>query len=277
VSFTVRAMTRPLIALLLVLSLIPGAASAWGRLGHRLVADLAWDDLTPNTRAAIAELLAGETEPTLAGVANWADELRDNDPDLGKRTSKWHYVNIAEDGCRYAQAKHCPNGSDCVVEAIRAQTAILADRTQPKAIRLQALKFVVHFIGDVHQPLHAGYGHDKGGNDRQINFNGKGSNLHSLWDSGMLNATGLDEAAYLQRLRAMSLAVPMARQPLPPASAQWAEASCAIVVRPGFYPPAAVIGQDYVQTWRPVAEMQLRHGGAHLAATLNAALGTKRR
>jgi hypothetical protein len=270
-------MTRFLLALLLAFSLIPGEASAWGRLGHRLVAGLAWDELTPNARAAINELLKGEAEPTLAGVANWADDLRDNDPDLGKRTSRWHYVNLAEDGCRYEQARHCPNGGDCVIEAIRAQTAILADRTQPKATRLQALKFVVHFIGDVHQPLHAGYGHDKGGNDRQIQFNGKGSNLHSLWDSGMLNDAGLDEAAYLQRLRAMPLAVPLARQALPPASAQWAQASCAIVVRPGFYPPKASIGADYVQAWRLVAEAQLRRGGAQLAATLNAALGATRR
>ncbi|MBF6022460.1 S1/P1 nuclease [Lysobacter niastensis] len=265
----------PLIAasLLTVVALLPAPAAAWGRLGHRLVAALAWDDLSPRTRAAINELLQGEAEPTLPGIANWADELRDQDPDLGKRTSKWHYVNIAEDGCRYVQAQHCPNGGDCVVEAIRAQTAILADRKQPKAARQQALKFVVHFIGDVHQPLHAGYGHDKGGNDRQVNFNGKGSNLHSLWDSGMINAAGLDETAYLQRLRAMPLAVTMSRTPLPPASAEWAEASCAVVVRPGFYPAKAVVGEDYVQTWRPLAEVQLRRGGAQLAATLNAALG----
>lgn len=265
-------MTRLVSVLLLALLVLPGQAGAWGRLGHRLVAALAWDDLTPATRAQIAQLLEGEAEPTLPGVASWADELREHDPDLGKRSSKWHYVNIAEDDCRYQQAKHCPNG-DCVVEAIRAQTAILADPKRTKAERLQALKFVVHFIGDVHQPLHAGFAHDKGGNDEQVNFNGRGTNLHSLWDSGLLNAAGLDEAAWLQRLRAMPLAVPMARDPLPPASVEWAEDSCRIALRPGLYPPKAVIGQEYLQAWQPVAEMQLRRGGAQLAATLNAALG----
>jgi hypothetical protein len=269
-------MIRALLALLIALSLVPAPALAWGRLGHRLVAALAWDELTPATRAAVAQLLAGEPDPTLPGIASWADELRDHDPDLGKRTSKWHYVNIAEDDCHYDPPRHCRNG-DCVIEAIQAQTAILADTSRPQAERLQALKFVVHFIGDVHQPLHAGFARDKGGNDLQVNLDGRGTNLHSLWDSGMLKDAGLDEPAYLQRLQAMSLAVPMARNPLPPAAVAWAEASCRIVLRPGFYPDKAVIGADYVQAWRPVAEAQLRQGGAHLAATLNAALGSTKR
>lgn len=272
-------MIRALTALLLVLSLLPAPAAAWGRLGHRLVASLAWDGMTPAARAAALQLLEGEPEPTLAGIANWADDLRENDPDLGKRSSKWHYVNIAEDGCVYEQPRHCRNG-DCVVEAIRAQTAILADTKRPKAERLQALKFVVHFVGDVHQPLHAGYGHDKGGNDFQVNLdgttpNGGGSNLHSLWDSGMLKNTGLDEPAWLVRLRALPAPATTPGKPLPPQSAAWAEASCAIVRRPGFYPARAKIGPDYLQAWRPVAEAQLRLAGAELAATLNAALARR--
>ncbi|RDZ26966.1 S1/P1 nuclease [Lysobacter silvisoli] len=259
-------------ALLLALLLtLPLNALAWGPLGHRLVALLAWDELTPQVRADIQALLAGEADPTLAGVANWADELRANDPELGKASAKWHYVNIAQDGCVYDAARHCRNG-DCVVEAIRAQTAILADRSRPREQRLQALKFVVHFVGDVHQPLHAGYGHDKGGNDLQINLDGRGSNLHALWDSGMLNRERLDEAAWLDRLRALPLAVTLSRPALPPDAAAWAEASCRIVREPGFYPPQAVIGDEYVQTWRPQAEAQLRRGGSHLAAVLNAAL-----
>lgn len=270
-SAKIAGMARFVLALALAFLVVPQDAFAWGRLGHRLVAALAWDDLTPQARAQIATLLEGETDPTLPGIASWADELRDNDPQLGKRTAKWHYVNIAEDDCHYDAARHCANG-DCVVEAIRAQTAILSDAKRSKAERLQALKFVVHFIGDVHQPLHAGYGRDKGGNDFQVNLDGRGTNLHSLWDSGMLKDAGLEEAAWLQRLRAIPLAADVARPPLPPPSAQWAEASCRIVLRPGLYPPKAAIGEAYVQTWRPLAEEQLRRGGAELAITLNAAL-----
>ncbi|MBU8976811.1 S1/P1 nuclease [Lysobacter sp. MMG2] len=264
-------MARLLFALALASFLVPHEAFAWGRLGHRLVAALAWDDLTPQARAQITSLLEGEADPTLPGIASWADELRDNDPQLGKKTSRWHYVNIAEDDCHYDAAKHCANG-DCVVEAIRAQTAILADTKRPKAERLQALKFVVHFVGDVHQPLHAGFGRDKGGNDFQLNLDSRGTNLHSLWDSGMLKDAGLEEAAWLQRLRSLPLAVKLPSPPLRPPATQWAEASCRIVLRPGFYPAKASIGPDYAQTWLPLAEEQLRRGGTQLAVMLNAAL-----
>lgn len=257
--------------LLILLALLPADALAWGPLGHRLVAALAWDDLTPATRAQIAALLADEPDPSLPGIANWADELRANDPDLGKKSAKWHYVNLGEDDCAYQPARHCPNG-DCVIEAIRVQTLILADRTRPRAERARALKFVVHFVGDVHQPLHAGYARDKGGNDIQINLDGRGSNLHALWDSGLLNRARLDEHAWLQRLRALSLAVPLSQPPLPPDSVGWAEASCRIALRPGLYPSRAIIDDNYVQTWLPEAEAQLRRGGSHLAALLNAAL-----
>lgn len=271
------AMTRRLLALAFLLA-VASPAFAWGRLGHRLVADLAADDLNAKARAEVERLLAGEPEPTLAGVANWADDLRANDPDLGKRSSKWHYADIAEHGCAdYVPPRDCPNG-DCVIEAIRAQTAILADRSQPIAARRQALKFVVHFIGDVHQPLHAGFSRDKGGNTVQVRIptaggGDKGGNLHSLWDSGLIELTGLDEPAYLARLRALPLAVDVPKKVLPPESPAWAQQSCRIATRPGVYPPSAAIDPAYVRTWTPLVDEQLRRGGAHLAQVLNAALG----
>ncbi len=256
-----------LIALLsIVLLLLHGPAAAWGPQGHRLVAALAWTELTPQARAEIMILLAGEPDPTLPGIASWADRLRAEDPDLGKRSASWHYVNIAEDGCHYDAARDCPGGN-CVVGAIDAQLAILADPDQPLIARRQALKFVVHFVGDAHQPLHAGYAHDKGGNTVQVNIDGDGSNLHRLWDSGLLNTVHFDDDAYLRRLRSLPLAVDLDSGP-----ADWAEASCAIAVQPGFYPERTRISDAYVRQWRPVAETQLRRGGSQLAAVLNEAL-----
>ncbi len=263
--------STPAIVCFVLLTCIVAPAAAWGPMGHRLVAALAADELSPAARQQVAELLAGESDPTLPGVAVWADDLRANDPDLGKRSAKWHYVNIAEQDCAYDAAVAC-RGGDCVVEAIRTQSAILADSARTRAERAQALKFVVHFIGDVHQPMHAGFAHDKGGNTIQVSLNGKGSNLHSLWDSGLLSSIGLDEAEYLQRLRAIPLVVPRNAVPLPPDSASWAEASCRMVLRPGAYPTEAKIGATYVQAWLPVAEEQLRRGGSQLASVLNAAL-----
>lgn len=262
----------PVLVCFILIAGMVAPAAAWGPTGHRLVAALAADELSPTARQQVAELLAGESDPTLRGIAVWADDLRANDPDLGKRSARWHYVNIAEQDCVYDASVACPGG-DCVVEAIRDQTAILADPARTRAERAQALKFVVHFIGDVHQPMHAGYAHDKGGNTFQVNLDGKGSNLHSLWDSGLLNSSGLDEAGYLQRLRSMPLVVSLDATPLPPDSATWAEASCRIALRPGAYPANARISTAYVQAWRPVAEEQLRRGGLQLASVLNAALG----
>ncbi|HBK46444.1 MAG TPA: endonuclease [Xanthomonadaceae bacterium] len=177
-------------------------ARAWGGQGHRLVARVADVQLTPQAHAEVERLLAGEPDPTLAGIASWADELRGNDQDLGKRTARWHYVNLGEHDCAYDPPRDCPNG-DCVIEALKAQATLLADRSQPLAARRQALKFVVHLVGDIHQPMHAGYARDKGGNEFQLQFGGKGTNLHSLWDSGMVNGLGLSDDAYLGRLLAL--------------------------------------------------------------------------
>lgn len=246
--------------------ILPPQAHAWGPLGHRLVGHLAQSELSPKARAEVAHLLGGEAEPTLAGVANWADDLRSSDPGLGRRSSKWHYVNLAEDGCRYDAARDCERG-DCVVEAIRRKRAVLADRTQPAAARAQALKFLVHFVGDIHQPLHAGHSHDRGGNDVQVNLDGKGSNLHRLWDSELLATAGKSEPEWLQRLRRLPAPGDAGQEP-----ARWAEASCRVVLRSGFQPPRAKIGQDYVLRWRPVAEDRLRSAGHALATLLNDAL-----
>ncbi|NYZ62409.1 S1/P1 nuclease [Luteimonas deserti] len=249
---------------------LPSSAFAWGKAGHRLVAELAVPDLKPQVRAEIDGLLAGESEPTLPGVAAWADELRERDPDLGRRSARWHYVNIGESGCRYDAARDCANG-DCVVGALKAQAAILGDRRRPRAERVNALKFVVHFVGDAHQPMHAGYAHDRGGNTRQINFRGRGTNLHSFWDSGMLNSLGLSGDAWLARLRARAPSVD--RGPvLPPRAEAWVETSCRIATRSGVYPTRARIDEAYVQRHLPLAEQQLRDAGARLAAILNATL-----
>lgn len=271
-SVKVTGMARLIASLLVVCLLLPAPARAWGPVGHRLIARLAEADLSPQARAQIAELLAGEADPSLAGIANWADELRADDPDLGRRSARWHYVNIGEHQCGYEAARDC-RGGHCVVEAIREQAAILGDRGKAKTERLQALKFVVHFVGDAHQPLHAGYARDKGGNDFQINIDGEGSNLHRLWDSGLLKTAGLDEDAYLKRLQAMPAGVDTAllRAAAP---VQWAQQSCALVLQPGFYPRRAKLDPAYVRHYRPVAEQRLRQGGAHLAQLLNSVLGS---
>lgn len=252
---------------------LPGQALAWGAQGHRLVARIAETHLDPQAKAEVDRLLASEPGATLSSIAPWADQLRANDPDLGRKSAGWHYINMAEDGCIYQQPKHCADGN-CVVEALKAQSAILADRSRSDAERLQALKFVVHLVGDLHQPLHAGYGNDRGGNNYQLQFNGRGTNLHSVWDSGMFYALQLNDDQFLQRLLALPAPVGMRATDLQRDPALWAEQTCRIATRKGLYPDGHKIDERYTAVWEPVAEAQLRLGGEQLAALLNRLLDT---
>lgn len=260
----------------LVVALSPTSAHAWSGYGHRLIGRLAETELTPQARAEVARLLGAaedrrREQRMLGDIADWADDLRDNHPELARATTRWHYINLGEDRCRYAPREHCPNGS-CVIGAIETQRGILADPKQADAARAQALKFLVHFVGDAHQPLHAGYGRDKGGNTFQIQLNGKGSNLHTLWDREIVASAKLSEDRYLQHLQ---------RMPLPREArvgignpTAWTEASCRIVLRDGFYPLGAKIEPAYFTQWRPTADAQLRIAGHRLAVMLNDALST---
>ncbi|MCK9366730.1 MAG: S1/P1 nuclease [Metallibacterium scheffleri] len=252
-------------------------ALAWGPLGHRIVADLAAAQLAPAARAQVDALLASEHAQSLADIANWADTLRD-DPDqaaLGKATAPLHYVNM-HGSCDYKPALDCHDGQ-CVVGAINHYAAILGNRSLSIAARAQALNFVVHFVGDVHQPLHAGYLQDRGANDYQVQFDGQGSNLHRVWDSGLLSTRHLDAPDYtalLQKQGPVALPAPIAPLDNPPA--QWAEQSCRIVMHDGVYPDGHVISAAYIERERPLAERQLRLAGKRLADLLDRVLGDSR-
>src|SRR5690606_21437402 len=135
------------------------------------------------------------------------------------------YVNLGELGCGYDRDAAGPGGHS-VVEAIDAQAAILGDRGRSDAERLQALKFVVHFVGDVHQPMHAGYARDRGGNAVQLQLHGRGSDLHAVWDTPLLRSARLGEDAYVKRLRPAPAPLPAdAGRDTRTGAAPWAEQS----------------------------------------------------
>ena len=260
---------------LLLALLVPAIASGWGPEGHRIVGELAQRQLSPQARATVADLLQGESEPTLAGVANWADTLRDTDPELYRRTSRWHFVNFRSTDCDYVPARDCPGG-DCVIAAIDSELRVLGDHTRPRAERAQALKFVVHFIGDVHQPFHAGGREDRGGNDFQVNYRGRGSNLHATWDTLIVQHQAPSPAAYAARLATTPVAAFDTRTDAG-AAQRWAQESCRAINANGLYPPAHTIDDAYLGAHRALAEQRLRLAGARLAAELNATLASPAR
>ena len=256
---------------LALLLLLPLPAAAFGPLGHRIVGLLAERQLTPTARAQVQQLLAGEPEPSLAGVSDWADQLRDTDPDRGKQTARWHYVNFPRGDCAYAPARDCPDGN-CVIAAINRNLLALADRSRAHAERAEALKFLVHFVGDVHQPLHAGYRDDRGGNDFQINYRAQGSNLHSVWDSLLIDSRHLDADDYADALvNQPALPFDPTRRSDRPA-VEWAQESCRIVQQSDIYPTTHTLTNAYVLSHRALVEQRLRQAGARLADMINFAL-----
>lgn len=265
---------------------------AWSALGHRLVGELAQRHLTPAANAEVARLLAGEPDPTLAGVASWADTLRDSDPERFKQTSRWHYVNLSSDHCRFDAARDCKDGQ-CVIAAIDAQRAILADRTKALPARRDALKFIVHFVGDVHQPMHANARDDLGGNKYQISLRTDvqpeayardryvggimGTNLHSVWDYYILAERGLGLLQYADRLDHEPWPPAMNANALTPAS--WASESCALTEARQLYPtrngqPEHKLDSSYSETYRALAEQRIRIAAYRLATLLNQTLAT---
>lgn len=241
-------------------------ASAWGVQGHNIAAGLAEARLTPAAKQEVNRLLSGEKTPTLSGVSSWADQIRSDGSALGKESAAWHYVNIAENSCNYDPATNGNNGSN-IVEAIRKQTAVLADTTKSDAARNQALKFVVHLSEDIAQPMHAGYARDRGGNSTNVTYLGAKTNLHSVWDSRLLTAGKKSDATYIKQFTA---------QPTPNLGstdpAVWVKESCNIAVSPGVYPATSTIGNEYTAKYLPVAENQLRVSGERLARLINTAL-----
>ena len=179
---------------------IPHPAHAFGYDGHRVVCAIAWDGLKPTTRKKVAAII-GRSVPGKTGRAAfvesclWADEVGLLRPE----TKPPHYVNVPRDATAIDLARDCPPETSCVIRAIPDQEQALRTAKTPDA-RRDALRFLAHYVGDIHQPLHTGYVDDRGGNAIKGVFMGKASNLHGLWDYGLMEATREPWAKMVRRL-----------------------------------------------------------------------------
>jgi hypothetical protein len=285
------------------LALSSGEAFAWGAAGHAVVADIAEQHLTPAARTRILNLLALEQHSRLDEVASWADEWRNTH----RETGPWHYVDIPLTAQTYDAARDCKN-DDCVVARTDQFVRVLADAHHPPAERLEALKYVVHFIGDLHQPLHAGENADEGGNKILASYLGETvaygkykMNLHSIWDTAVIERRlgqkeGPDMKPEAMRAAAATMAqgLDQAIRPAdakhwhaPALTAKWSSAAWAVdahdlardvtyrgIVVPGQPSPTEMVtlGRDYDATAWVVIQLQLQRAGIRLADILNAAL-----
>jgi hypothetical protein len=277
--------------ILFAVLLLPSPAFAWWEYGHEMVARVAWLNISPATRAELRRLMARShlldtptcSTRTIEAAAYWPDCIKT----LGDRfsyASPWHYQNV--DICRpFDQAGACRDGN-CVSAQIERNLRLLADDAVPARERLMAFAFLVHFMGDLHQPMHAGDHGDLGGNRVPVSYGiiaGR-TNLHSAWDGFLadrsLSTPPGDAAGILSELSEADKATMRQGSVTDWAREGW-EASRefaygTIMVDPCAAAPAErpVITEEITRRLIPVVRRQVARGGLRLARLLDEALAT---
>ncbi len=237
------------------------AEDDWGKTGHRAVGEIAEEHLTKKAKKAIEDLLNGHG---LAYVSNYADDIK-SDPEY-REYSPWHYVNIAPDQTVYDKSLASEDGD--LVQAIRKCIEVLRSKEASREQKQFYLKMLVHFMGDLHQPLHVGHASDKGGNDIQVQWFNQGSNLHRLWDSDMIEFYQMSYTELAENADVLSKAQVKAIQK--GNLLDWVYESRNLAdevydsVENGDH-----IGYKYMYEYMPVVLKQLQKGGIRLAEVLN--------
>jgi len=303
--------------------LFAGSAFAWGCEGHQMVALIARAHLTPAASAAVDQLLReNPIDPALnrfckdrpgdlmADSATWADDIKNID-----KTGQWHYVDIplavsesGEDAMVWCAPLGPPQaGKDrtgCILNATAFELELLHDKTQPPAVRANALRYVIHFLGDITQPLHDTDNHDQGGNCTSINvsFLDKPANLHGIWDYALLanelqqkklnqaqlaatidkefsvewndwSSSGVDLLAWAWEGHAIAADVVYGdltpKIPVAAANAGLADRAACDAERAKVAALHITIAQPYVDAAMPVIHQQIARAGDRLAAVLN--------
>jgi hypothetical protein len=243
---------------------------AWGPQGHRVIARVAEARLTPAAKAAIKDLLhPGDSLPS---IANWADsDGHDAVPD----SASWHYINVPVGDTRFDPK--LIHRDDNVVVQLKHFRKVLADRSRPKAERQRALLFLVHFVADIHQPLHVGDNSDRGGNLTQVQFFNEGTNLHRLWDSDLIHKIGGNDSAWVGRIN----------REITPATVKawsrgtvddWADESLQVAKQayrqaatdPRPFGSGTTLGESYLKRVEPLLIEQMARASVRLADELNA-------
>ncbi|KAJ4703397.1 Endonuclease [Melia azedarach] len=268
---------------LVLLQLLNGVLG-WGKEGHYAVCKIAEGYLTEEAMAAVKELLPDSAEGELASVCSWADEVR-----FRKRwTSPLHYLNTPE-VCNYDYSRDCKDSKGregrCVTGAINNYTTQLQFFNQEPEFNLtEALMFLSHFMGDVHQPLHCGFAGDEGGNTIIVRWFRRKTNLHHIWDDMIIETAMKD--FYNSDLTVMIESIKRSiEDDWANEISRWERCGFNKTVCPDTYASESIslacdfsykdveqgitLGDDYFLSRLPVVEKRLAQGGIRLAATLN--------
>ncbi len=245
---------------------------AWGEDGHKIVATIGTAMLTEDAQKALRELLGDES---VADAAVWADQIR-SDPQYDWITPL-HYINVPRNATSLDMARD-GNGGVQVVSSILKYRDILKDTTKSQDERRLALRLLIHFVGDVHQPFHVSYKDDLGGNKLTVQAFGKKSNMHKVWDSELirrrLNDTKGGWATMSADLRQSVTAEQLKKWTASGDPAVWANEAFSITRMLYRDAPDPTTGVDdaYFQRWQPTLNECLQVGGVRLGTLLNDAL-----
>jgi hypothetical protein len=271
---------KKLTALVALLVFLPAQLPAWGVKGHAIVADIASSRLTPTTRKNL-DLVLGNN--SLASIASWPDYVRAERPEA----SGWHYVDIPRGAAGFSEERDCyrpqdkgPTGQtdhhNCVVDRIEMFRQVLGDENASERDRLIALMFLVHFVGDIHQPLHA-IEDARGGNDITVKVFDSDQcgnypcNLHGVWDYSLVEHTGYSEEEYVHHLQEL-ISKEHLDQKAGGSAADWANESHREAIQV-WVNKGTAIDEAYYQTNIRLVDERLALAGLRLAAMLNETLG----
>ena len=281
---------------------LPTPLLAWGDLGHEIIAGIAWNFLTPESKSHLTTLLHDDqtalTPPDPILVSIWADRWREDTDSTGhnhfQQTHLWHFIDLERthpdlaDACYNHPALTAPNEAsngpenDCIIDKIQqflTELNAYQKNLEPKPTRQEAqmaVKFIMHFVGDLHQPLHAITDHDRGGNNKKVRLPGShGGSLHHYWDTTFVEQLGSDPVLIAHQLSAQitpnniqhwqagtlndwamesfQTAITWAYDPLPPPN------------EAGNY----LLTQDYAAQAQHIISLQLEEAGIRLAYLLN--------
>ena len=239
-------------------------AQAWGRAGHQAIALIAQKRLSPKAQAWVRETLQGES---IEAASIWADLIFHRRTE----TAPWHYINLpaAREDAPREWKKYC--GKDgCVVSAIQDDLELLKNRSASPAQRKEALRFLIHFIADLHQPLHCADDKDRGGNDKTVYVRGRGTSLHQLWDDALL-AHRSARTELVTRFIEKALVPDLARAAKQGSVEDWLEASAALArerIYPLYRERRGNLSKEDVASWQPLVDQQLARASVRLAQTL---------
>lgn len=241
--------------------ILSGQVSAWGQNGHRVTGAIAQQYLTPKAQQAISRLLPNED---LAEASTYPDEMRSDPSVFWKKTANpWHYVTVPP-GNTYAEIE-APEEGDALT-ALELFTSTLTDPQASLSDKQLALRFIVHIIGDLHQPLHVGNGTDKGGNEVKLEFFWQDSNLHRVWDSGLIEQQELSYTEWTTLL-SRKISAQQAKEWAVSDPQVWIKESA--LLRDKIYPESDKVAWDYLYQNMPYVKQRLQMGGIRIAAYLN--------